>query len=780
MKECQLCKNCFTDEVNTCPNDGMPTFHSIAGEPVLEGKYHLECRLGQGGMGVVYKSRHAYLKTSHAIKIILPDLVGNDPQLVTRFRQEALAAAAIRHQNVVSVSDYGVVQGTMPFLVMEYVEGESLHDLLEREGKLTPERAFELMSAIAAGVGAAHQQGIVHRDLKPLNVMICKDKRNMSEAVKILDFGLAKIKSGELLGSFIQAQTTGLMGSPYYMAPEQWADEEPNARSDVYSLGVMLFQMLAGDVPFKGSSIPAIMKKHLSDVVPPLSQFGVQVPPQVESVVRHTLEKEPGKRAASVEELVGEFRTAIGKTDPNLNTSGAFGAVTNRSLPLSNLSILTVPPQSKVFVDNVHVGQSQADGWFLLDGLQSGNHHLRVTSDGFQNWERHVVFDGKPRQIAVELKPEIKQDVGSIPKPTFDRMPTILQPVKPAAPPNLSSMQEAATISQSNLFPVRGSQTTSQANPQQTWQSVAQPGVTAELPPRKPSFSPLLWGITGIIGVLLLAITGVGGLYALGLIGSNGGNRSATNTDIVVLPGNYNNQNISTTQNKSEMAKITGGRFAMGRNDGTPLEQPEHEAEVKDFWMDKTEVTTAEYNDFIRETNYTPTPAHWEQGKPLAGTEKLPIRYVNIDDIEAFIRWRSNRDRVIYRLPTEGEWEYAARNGNGNSLYPWGDKFEKSCAVLDEPDSEPEPIGSKKCGENKWGVLDLIGNVYEWTGTRAALYPGNRGEVKEQFKGITNVIRGGSAVDKSGGKSAISSTSRGFVTLDKRDQRLGFRLARSE
>ena len=108
MKECQLCKNCFTDEVNTCPNDGMPTYHSIAGEPVLEGKYHLECRLGQGGMGVVYKSRHAYLKTSHAIKVILPDLVGNDPQLVTRFRQEALAAAAIRHQNVVGVSDYGV------------------------------------------------------------------------------------------------------------------------------------------------------------------------------------------------------------------------------------------------------------------------------------------------------------------------------------------------------------------------------------------------------------------------------------------------------------------------------------------------------------------------------------------------------------------------------------------------------------------------------------------------------------------------------------------------
>ena len=156
MKECQLCKNCFTDTVNTCPNDGMPTFHSLSGEPVLEGKYHLECRIGQGGMGVVYKARHAYLKTQHAIKIILPDLVGNDPELVTRFRQEALAAAAIRHQNVVGVSDYGVAQGTMPFLVMEYVEGESLHDLLTREKILSPERALEIMAAIAAGVGAAH------------------------------------------------------------------------------------------------------------------------------------------------------------------------------------------------------------------------------------------------------------------------------------------------------------------------------------------------------------------------------------------------------------------------------------------------------------------------------------------------------------------------------------------------------------------------------------------------------------------------------------------------
>src|SRR5215211_7279712 len=311
MKECQLCKNCFNDEVATCPNDGMPTIHTIAGEPVLEGKYQLESRLGQGGMGVVYKARHAYLKTQLAIKIILPDLVGNDPQLVTRFRQEALAAAAIRHTNVVAVTDYGVVNGTLPFLVMEYVEGESLHDLLARERSLHPERALELMSAICAGVGAAHHQGIVHRDLKPLNVMICNDKPSLSQAVKILDFGLAKIKSGELLGSFIQAQTTGLMGSPYYMAPEQWADDEPDAAADIYSLGIMLFQMIAGDVPFKGSSIPSIMKKHLTMPPPSFQSMGVTVPPAIEAVVRHALEKEVDARIDSIETFLKELHAAL-------------------------------------------------------------------------------------------------------------------------------------------------------------------------------------------------------------------------------------------------------------------------------------------------------------------------------------------------------------------------------------------------------------------------------------------------------------------------------------
>jgi serine/threonine protein kinase len=175
---------------------------------------------------------------------------------------------------------------------------------------MKPERAYELITAVASGVGAAHRQNIVHRDLKPLNIMV-QDDVPVAEGLKILDFGLAKIKSGELLGSFVQAQTSGLMGSPFYMAPEQWSDEEPDARADIYSLGVILYQMLAGEVPFKGSTIPSIMKKHLTLPPPSFQSMGASVPPQLEAVVRHALEKEVKDRIDSVESFLKEVNGAM-------------------------------------------------------------------------------------------------------------------------------------------------------------------------------------------------------------------------------------------------------------------------------------------------------------------------------------------------------------------------------------------------------------------------------------------------------------------------------------
>ncbi len=745
MKECSLCKNCFTDDVTTCPNDGMPTAHTVAGEPVLEGKYHLESRLGQGGMGVVYKARHAYLKTLHAIKIILPDLVGNDPQLVTRFRQEALAAAAIRHQNVVNTTDYGVIQGTVPFLVMEYVEGESLHDLLAREKSLQPERALELMSAICAGVGAAHHQGIVHRDLKPLNIMICKDKPSLSQAVKILDFGLAKIKSGELLGSFIQAQTTGLMGSPYYMAPEQWADEDPDSRSDIYSLGVMLFQMLTGDVPFKGSSIPAIMKKHISDPPPTFAEVGMQIPPEIELAVRHTLQKEPAKRTASVEILVEELKQAIAQA------SGAIHSTSGQALPVSSLRIRTNPPHSQVFVDSVPVGMSRDSGWLLLEGIQSGNHNVRISHEGFQDWQGDVVCDGKPQEVIADLNSFGRIDSGAIPKPTSGS-------IRPADPRSGMSQREFAETQRSQSV-VEGTQ--------QHWQTGGQ-GVFVETQPTKSAFfSPLVLGAVGLIALFLLGAFGVGSAYMLGLFGGRDRGNTANNTTPTPTA-------TPVIQVKTEMILIAGGTFTMGRNDGRDNEKPEHQITIQGFKMDKTEVTNAEYYAFTSSSNHHPLPTHWENEKPIPTEQLMPVRYVSMDDVKAFIDWRSKRDKVAYRLPTEQEWEYAARNGSKNNLYPWGDIFDAKCAVLDGPNNDPQAVGSHSCPDD-WGVQDLIGNVFEWTASEASLYPGSQGVYQPKSEPHF-MVRGGGAFYKSTGPIAITSTFRQDNPASTRSPGLGFRL----
>ncbi len=729
----------------------MPTAHTIAGEPVLEGKYHLEHRLGQGGMGVVYKARHAYLKTQLAIKVILPDLVGNDPQLVTRFRQEALAAAAIRHQNVVSVTDYGVVAGSLPFLVMEYVEGESLHDMLTREKKLSPEQAFELMSAICAGVGAAHHQGIVHRDLKPLNIMICSDKPNISQAVKILDFGLAKIKSGELLGSFVQAKTTGLMGSPYYMAPEQWADEDPDTRADIYSLGVMLYQMLAGDVPFKGSSIPAIMKKHISDPAPPFSSLGVTISPALERAVFHSLEKDPDLRTPSVEALVEEVRAAIQPaTAQGIHSTMGH----SQSLPVSSLKIRTRPPASKVFIDNISVGETTLDGELLLDGIQSGNHHLRVSKPGFHDWLGDVVCDGRPREIVAELRTAPPPDVNAIPKP------------------NIGHISLPDEFSESRTRPFRSTGSRPAPTLDETVHQNINTFPPASVPPPAPKksfFSPLLFGIIGILGLFVLGIAGLGAAYMFGLFGpaKNVGNLANAATPTPKTSAS------PVTSAKPELAQIPGGTFKMGRNNGRDEEKPEHSVTVKPFSMDKTEVTNGEYYAFVSEKGYKPVPAHWVNEKPISGQEMMPVRYVNIDDIKAFAAWRSDRDGVTYRLPTEAEWEYAARNGEKSSLFPWGNTFQAKCAVIDKSLMEPVAVGSQSC-PNQWGVQDLIGNVYEWTGSNAEPYPGSV-KVKE-FSETTYTIRGGCAANQSTGEYGITSTYRQFVPIVKRDLQLGFRL----
>jgi serine/threonine-protein kinase len=311
MKICATCQRAYEDDAMFCLHDGTPL---LAADPlvgqVLDGRYELLARLGAGSDGTLYKARHVSLKTTHAIKLIRPELAGNTLNLPTRFRQGATAVAAIRHPNVIAVTDFGVLNETTPYLVMEFVSGRSLHDLLAAEKRLPPAIALELMSSIGAGVEAAHQHGIIHGDLKPQNVWLAH-KRPLGESVKVLGFGLAAIRSAALTGSHAATDTDAHTASLYYMAPERWSVEQPDARADLYSLGVILYQMLAGDVPFKGPTTRAVMQAHLTQAPPSFADLGVSVPTQVETVVRRALEKQPSRRPPTVAAFIEALRATL-------------------------------------------------------------------------------------------------------------------------------------------------------------------------------------------------------------------------------------------------------------------------------------------------------------------------------------------------------------------------------------------------------------------------------------------------------------------------------------
>lgn len=320
MKECSKCRHCYDDSYNFCPQDDKPLVTTLSSNVIISGRYMLELRLGKGGMGIVYKAKHKFLKSLHAIKLILPSIVEDDDELLVRFKQEAILAASINHPNVIRVTDFGVEDEIMPYLVMEFVDGIPLSSYLVQDQKLSVAKAFELFQPIALGVAEAHSKGIVHRDLKPQNIMVEKGLP-LRKAIKVLDFGLAKIKSADSFGSMIQAKTTSFIGSPPYMSPEQWENEKVDHRTDIYSLGIILFQMLTGNLPFQAESIPSVMYQHFTAMPPTFASLGVLGSPSVEAVVNKALEKDPEARYNSVEAMYRDFEKARLQSGSSLSLS---------------------------------------------------------------------------------------------------------------------------------------------------------------------------------------------------------------------------------------------------------------------------------------------------------------------------------------------------------------------------------------------------------------------------------------------------------------------------
>ena len=1033
MKECSTCKYCFPDDFNNCPTDGQRLKLSIEGDTVLDGRYQLDRRLGHGGMGIVFQGRHIFLKTTFAIKVILPDLVGNDPMLVTRFRQEAMVAARMRHSNLVNVTDFGVVHG-MPYLVMELIDGRSLHDLLLREGRLSPQRALQIMAAVGAGVAAAHKQGVVHRDLKPLNIMLMNDVP-VSEGVKVLDFGLAKIKSGELLGSFVAAQTTGLMGSPAYMAPELWSDDEPDARADIYSMGIILFQMLSGEVPFRGATIPSIMKKHLTEPPPSFAEQGVIVPWEIEAVVRRALAKRRDDRHPSVESFVAEFRDAVQAMDAAFDRTlpeVSFGAdARTMPFPVATSEQTLAEKQRRVedeaeqLAREFEEAQQRADearqrveeaarrkaeeeaarkraeeeaarklaeeeaarkraeeaarrqaaeeaarrkakedaererleqearkraeeelarkhaaeeavrlAREIAEVQQRAEEaRLRAEEEARKRTEeaaarkraeeearklalevaetkrraeeararaeeearnkaqeeaarrkqeeekarkraeqeahkraaeeearkraaseadrlsrevseaqhraeeagkraeeeaqrraaeeaarrkaeeeaRRLALEVEEAQLRVEearkrveeARRESEAEIerrrkeyesaatvisakSSEERPPSFATPGTAQSTQPAVPsarmdatimaPSTADVPLPRVSEHEQFQTMRVSGPLQQSHPSLQGSVHTQPAFTSipDFVPAKPSRT--LSVVIG--GLVLLVVVGLGSALAIY-------SWRAARTKSVAQPTTPTISDTHptappTSAVKPDTVKIEGGTFQMGRSDvdlnsrnSYDLNQyPAHQVTVDTFLMDRTEVTNAEYADFVSQTKHPP-PTYWREGKPPVGQEQWPVTNVSLADADAFAQWRTKRYGEKYQLPTEEQWEYAARNGSQDTAYPWGDQMLNDHANLDS--NSLRPVASYPQGASRSGVLDLIGNAWEWTSTKAAMYPGNT-KVTSTHQG--QVIRGGGYNEPPTGPDAITATRRSFVPPSMKDSTIGFRLVR--
>lgn len=337
MKACPKCGKRFLGNEEFCPNDGTtladidhPLEDPLIGTTV-DGRYSIEKKLGEGGMGVVYLATHAVIGKKCAVKVLRGEL-SSESEVAARFTQEARAAAAIGNEHIIEINDFGQLPDGSAYFVMEFLDGISLHDLLNNGQKIETNRALSILAQCCEALSAAHAADIIHRDLKPENIFLIR-RSNNPDFVKILDFGIAKVarESGRL------TRTGVIFGTPQYMSPEQAAGTEIDARTDVYSLGIIMYEMLTGRVPFEADTFMGVLTKHLyEDPIPPLKlDPPVSISQNIQSVLLKAIAKKPNKRYQLMSDFEQDIQTLLSGKTPKI----AFEA-------MRSTSASTLPPPS--------------------------------------------------------------------------------------------------------------------------------------------------------------------------------------------------------------------------------------------------------------------------------------------------------------------------------------------------------------------------------------------------------------------------------------------------
>ena len=465
MKYCSSCNEKFDDSLSFCPTDGevLEEDPSALTGKVLDGQYQIEALLGKGGMGAVYRARHILLGDRVAIKLLPPEMRSNTEWL-RRFQREGQAARRFRHPNAVTVYDLRTSADGTIYLVMEYVEGNTLDNELRKRGKFSPAEAVTVLTPVMSVLNAAHAMGVVHRDLKPENIMIGKPSTGGEPVVKLLDLGIAKLREvagAEKTGNTNLTIAGQMLGTPYYMSPEQWGElptdgnSDIDGRADIYSLGVVFYELIAGRRPFSGVTLAELRRQHVSVTPPLLHEVEQAVSENFSRAIARSIAKDRGERQATAGELEKELFAALSAEGIAPATSLSELASGSPSASTASRGVVTSPHQTAA---TLVTGVGEIDS--------GGQARVAATSD-------------IPSEAAT--------------------MPTVIAQPREAAQPT-ASMSQAPISTPSGVL------------------------VTPPVTPKR-SGSALLFAGAGL--VVLLLIAGVGGYAVMHYMGSKSPNNAA-------------------------------------------------------------------------------------------------------------------------------------------------------------------------------------------------------------------------------------------------------------
>jgi len=733
MRTCPNCQRSYPDDTEFCPRDGTPLPPSIeataaALEAGLSRRFRIVRRLGAGGMGSVFLAEQLGLGNRPvALKVLLRKLL-DDPEFLLRFQNEAASTARIRHPNVVTIHESGQSDDGSPYIAMEYLEGETLRQILKRRGALPVAECAEILQQVARGLNSAHKLGILHRDLKPDNIFVTRAEEG-EILVKIVDFGLAKMRE-----SATHTLTGTMLGTPAYMSPEQclgMKSEELDARSDLYALGIIVYEMLTGRVPFHSDTPIGYVHKHIMETPPPLRAVApsLAAPPQLETVVMKALAKERDKRQASVQELSREFSAAaVPQSAGTATPSGATQVVERPTThPERGSDVTTESPRPARPIPGSRGAPDTA--------VETPTTPMRISP------------------VPVQPSP-------APPRPTPPGAQSAGTGGATANPPNAEEVVRWAE----NEASKRGQQPT-------PWQRKTPSPLPAEIPipgappakppvaappkaaPEVPRFraeppkpSRKKYYIVAAAGLLAVVVGG----YFYFLPSSPRKQKEAGVLSPAGAPA------APTSAVPASMVSIPAGSFQMGRDNApSPEETPAHSVSVAAFYIDKAPITESQYTTFAKRSI-------------AAGTEQLPVTNVSWQEASDYCAGQGKR------LPTEAEWEFAARGTDGR-LYPWGNNFAAGLTnSLEGGVGRLQPADAHRDAASPFGVLGMSGNVWQWTADNYKPYPGR--EAAFQIPADAKVIRGGSY---KADKLHVTTTTRNFELAPTRSPVIGFRCAKT-